>query len=278
MQAISYHGLELLIPAGWKRNDARCGTPQRNTVIIEDDSSINSCLPAYPSGLTVVWLTRLSGDAGQRYAAAAKTTQDLHGVPAKTGQIPAGSERGPHGRYVLAVPSLDAVISIEAPDAQQAQRILDTVTPVGIDSFGCPSRSNLTGYVSPSLAVQAKTRLVPGRPTSAAICTYSRGWLAYSNRLNAAPLVDKLNALPAGTLPAAEKSASSHCRETADVSKAIVLHFAYADSATVRVVVRYTVCAVAGLTNGSRQSKMTPEVLTIVPAAGYDVSAVTTGK
>jgi hypothetical protein len=277
-QAISFHGLQLYVPAGWKRGDAYCGVPQTNTVIIEDDGPVNSCLPRPRNGLTVVWLTRLSGVPGQRYASHANTVEDLGGLTARTGYLPGGTARGTGGRYLLVVPARDAVVSVSAPTAAQAEAILRTARPANVDAFGCPARSSLTGSVSPGLVDAAKDRLIPGRPTTATVCTYSRGWLAYAGRTAAGPLVGVLNALPAGSLPPSDNPTSSFCRMTDAQGKAITLKLSYADGSEVTLVVRYAACTRASITNGVRESKTSPAVLSLIPADGYDVGAVTLGR
>ena len=50
---VDTHGIEVAVPARWRLNRQRCGTPQANTVLWLEDGVLQ-CLARGPSGLSVV--------------------------------------------------------------------------------------------------------------------------------------------------------------------------------------------------------------------------------
>ena len=125
VRRVSFGKVALRVPAQWKLNDLRCGTPMSNTVIVNPPSFTPDCLVMEPSGITVVRLERDDTTAAKSRAAVATTATTVDGQQALIGTgIPEGDDRAVTTLYF---PLLDLVVSIETPTTAQAQALLGTV-------------------------------------------------------------------------------------------------------------------------------------------------------
>jgi len=270
-QAVSYHGVEVFVPADWGVDATRCGTPMRDTVIIEDGRGQLACLVAEPPGLTVV---RVSPAVDSPRAAVATEAVTVSGQPARRGVgTPAG--RGERELAVLVLPGPGVVVSVESPDAKLAAELLDAVRIVAVDSVGCRDRYTLAGSRLP-YRPGAAAQLVLGEPTTARICRYADDWLGGSAAVAPAEvvrLVGILNALPVGTsTPGPGYFASEEiCAE--DLHRGFVIQFGYDDAAPepLDVVVHISGCDGLSASNGMRTTKINePLVSFLLTAVGYD--------
>jgi hypothetical protein len=121
--AVSYEGVQVFVPAGWPRNQIRCGTPVRDTVVV-DPGPIDDCMLTPAPLVSYAWL---------RAAADVSTDPDaqMATLPVSIGQNTAarrGEDRLSDGRtrVVLVVPSRKVVVMAVSADAALARRIVDS--------------------------------------------------------------------------------------------------------------------------------------------------------
>lgn len=198
MQAVSFRGVELLVPADWPLDATKCGTPIDNTVLSAMPGQVTPlCLYPQPPGLTVVRLQRGDSYPAKEAERLANQPVDLDGHEAFRGTGVLTDYQGPV--TVLVVPSQNVVAVIESSKPELAQRILDSARIVTTDAVGCPTRRSTSSVVQYSAA---DGKLVPGQPQAAAVCRYGDGWLVRSASLSpteASTLAAQLNALPKKT-------------------------------------------------------------------------------
>ena len=263
-QTVSWHDLEVDVPAGWKINDATCGTPVRDTVIIPE-GPIAACGFSQPPGLTVVRIsTALHSVDAVRWAQSATDDYTLNGHQARRG-IGTSSD-GTTELSVVIVPDADIAMSVESPSASLRRSIVDSARIVSTDSRGCSTRLG----TAPSTGGRAGTddSLVPDDPSTVAICRYTDGLLERSVTVADQQLGDlrqMLSSLP----PPHGPSGPPSC--TADADRVFVLRFRYRDGPGVDLRVHIGVCTDLLATNGIRSSSISSAVLTfLVDECGYD--------
>lgn len=124
-QVVRYKGVTIDVPAAWKIWDVRCATPVHDTVLILDGRPIEACLFPQPPGLTVVTITSLDQPTAQDEASVATTDVLVDGLPGRRGVgVPPMSRTELH---VLVLTANGVVISVESPDPERAERLLDSV-------------------------------------------------------------------------------------------------------------------------------------------------------
>lgn len=263
MQAVSWHGVEVLVPSSWRIGDQRCGTPESNTVLVPG-FRLDCGRRAVP-GLTIVSFFALSADtraAASQLAAAAITSGTLSGVPVLRGSIPRSD--GPGVQRVLVVPSEQVVLTVASPRAAEADSILARARVVAVDAAGCRSREDATTPVGPPHRDGADRSLLPGHPTGASLCRYSDHRLEASLQLTAsevAALQRRLDALPtgrSGRIPPKEIT-SDYCTELdRDVD---VLDANYPYGPGLQVFFRGRACTDRSVLNGSSGRRTVPAVM-----------------
>lgn len=280
-QIVSYHGVEVFVPASWKINDVRCGTPLHDTVITQAASTL--CWVPRPPGLTVVRIVPADTAAGAQLATVATRNVTVHGAPGRQGF---GVPPGMAGEIaVLELPGPGVVISVESPDRAKALALLDAAKVVSVDNAGCvahvgsltPPRLPVLGSASTSAPTMAGgtdlSALVPGQPASASLCVYDEDWVVTSKVLPAdelPSLISILNALPAGvSLPGDTFELASQCAD--DARRGFIATFTYADGSAVDVYVHIAGrCGALSATNGWRTAKIdTALVDFLVGQTGY---------
>ncbi len=272
-QSVSYHGVEVRVPASWRVNDTRCGTPMHDTVLIEDGSPTTLCgVLRPPDHLTVVRLTRIDSPEGLARARVANIAATVTGRPAMRGTgTPAGGEKR---LDVLVLPTAGVVVSVEAPNPATAQRLLATARLVHIDDLGCLDRVTSRMKTVINHRFGGPDPLVPGRPSQATICRYSGDWLARSVRLapdDLAKLVSIFNSLPPGvSQPGPEFSEIPNlCAQ--DVHRMFLIRFDYPAGSPVVVVARIGGCKDLSARSRTRTSKINGALVKfLISAAGYD--------
>jgi hypothetical protein len=270
MQAVAYHGVQLFVPASWRINDVRCGTPQGDTVILGDRGLETTCLTASPPNLTVVTMRRIDTPLGRQAAAVAHRAVRVRGVTARegTGELPQRDTQG----TVLVIPSVDVVVSVSAPRPASVAAILDTARVVKVDSNGCVQRLGAL-VPQPGRDVEAqRLQLVPGLPVSASLCRYSDDWLAQSVALTVGQmqrLQRILNALPAGaTRLTGFRHEPRQC--ATDARHGFMVHFRFRNN-DLQVAVHVGDCSMLTAYNGVRLTEVSgPLISMLVGLASYD--------
>lgn len=268
-QAVSFHGVEVLVPAEWTINTVRCSSPIADTVIIEDGAPQPACASAQTPGLTVVRLMPIESFNSQAWSELATESVTVSGHPASRGT--GMSERSQTELAVLLLPGPGVAVTVESPDPAYAEQLLDTVRAAAIDSVGCRDRL-------PTLASQPDLSeadpLVPGSPTSASICRYTGGWLYRSAAVpttDVDELVQILNALPLGVSTPGPGFfiTPEACAEEPD--RTFVIQLGYPDGSEVDVHVNLNGCKDIAATNGNRTTKLdAPLVDFLLGLVSYD--------
>ncbi|MEX2291370.1 MAG: hypothetical protein WD794_13730 [Mycobacteriales bacterium] len=258
-QAVSWHGVEVLVPVDWKIGDQRCGTAQSDTVL--RPGIVNSCLPPAVPGLTVVEFHALSPDQRTRAAQVAAVATDpveVSGVRALRGSRPLDDEPGV--QRVLVLPSEDVVVSVRSPEPARADALLDDVRVVAVDAAGCRSRIPHAQPTQPAAREGAGSSLVPGTPMTASLCRYGGLRLEASRRLDREQVRDlqrRLDALPtgrSGRIPPEEISDDYCARIDDDVD---LLDVDYDEGPAVQVYIKAQGCTDRSPTNGSTTRRLT---------------------
>jgi len=271
MQPVSYHGIEMFVPAAWTPNDENCGTPLHDTVLIGDGYDAD-CLQPQPPGLTVVRLMSVDSLLGKQSARIATTPATIDGKPARKGTGTPAHSATPIA--VLAVPSLGVVVSVESPASATTQSLLASAHIVSVDAFGCRSEVQTLLASDKSPRPGAAQSLVPPTPTNATICRYANEWLARSVLVSPqqlGKLVSILNTLPAGISQPGPGFAEDPQDCNADTRRGFIIQLGYATQPGVKVFVHIGGCHDLSASNGSRTTKINNELATfLVGLAGYD--------
>ncbi|MCW2777021.1 MAG: hypothetical protein JWN17_746 [Frankiales bacterium] len=257
-QAVSWHGVQVLVPASWRLDALRCTQAAADTVL--RPGARLTCLARQAPGLTVVEFSALTPDGRGTPAAAATTPVDLDGVPALRGTVLSYS-RYAQPQEVLVVPSEQVVVTVTAPTYDVTRALLDTATVVDVDANGCRSRVAATRATGPAPRSGADASLLPGSPTSVSVCRYAGLRLEESRRLSPGvvrALQTRLEGLPtgrSGRLPVDETSDDA-CRE-ADAG-GLLLDAAYRRGPHVQVWDREQACTDRSPTNGTAVRRVAP--------------------
>ncbi|HEY3562384.1 MAG TPA: PASTA domain-containing protein [Kribbella sp.] len=129
----------IAIPADWPTNKSSCGTPQQDTVLIDDPSAAHFCQSRRPRGVESVQLS-----ASPRSDFRADQTLSIDGVPAKRQRTTCSGE-SPGVEVcsgVVGIPSLGVWFRVESStSAAEVGRILDRIMIV-------PDRTGVPSYLS----------------------------------------------------------------------------------------------------------------------------------
>jgi hypothetical protein len=266
-RTVSYHGIEVVVPASFGLNASECGTPMADTVMIMEGAS-PACLVQQPPGLTVMYLSPSSPDS--ELVALATEALTVGGQPARR-----GLSSPPQWREatVLWLPDPGVLVQIESPHPALVEELIAGIRITPVDSAGC------VDHVDPLPPPPASDQplggqLVPGSPTSASICRYSANWLSRSEVLDPSErdsLVELFNALPAGTSKPGPGFfiVPEACLD--EVGRGFLVQFGYADGDHVEVFVDITGCTDLFATNGVRVTKLNEAVVSfLMNRVGYD--------
>ena len=260
-QAVSWHGVQVFVPEGWRIGDLRCHEPQSDTVIVP--GARDDCGTALVPGLTVVEFT-----AGADSVAGSREVE-VSGQSGRRGTVPLTEEPGVLA--VLVLPDLDVTVSVRSPDAGTAEALLDTAQVVEVDARGCASTLPATTPSAPDV-VGASERVLPGDPVRVILCEYGDLRLERSGTLPAEQVrafQAALDAASVGTSPS--RSGISVLPEVCpDYDRApLVVQAEYADGSRLQIFTRLNSCTGPDPTNGARQVVVDPDVLTPLYRALY---------
>jgi hypothetical protein len=268
-QRITYHGLAVDVPSSWRLNDARCGTPIHDTVMLP--GLVASCAINRPpkivsvqfAGPNALWTDGLTS----------KTTRTV-AIDGISTTIVEGQDTALH-QAVVTVPSRSAVALLSAPQESQVIQLIASLSIVDVDANGCLSKASEVLDLStarPSARAGIGRALIPGAPAQVSICRYEAGWIEQSATLTGArrdAFVQALNAAPPGYSIAAKNSyLPSTCRTTATSpgsltgrdamdSEAFLVTAHYPSGPDLVVIARLGFCGRLGESNGTRQAQVT---------------------
>jgi hypothetical protein len=270
-QAVSYHGVSILVPANWTIDDTRCGNPIADTVVLADTGPEATCLGGSPSDLTVVWMTRSDSAAGRQYMTVKSRAEQLAGQNAEIG---VGTPVGSTSRLVvLTLPQRGVVVAAQAPHLSRARALVETARVVTVDAYGCAQHLSTVVPIAPEHLPGADVATVPSMPTTASLCRYSDGWLVRSMALSPPQMrraVAVLNHLPEGRSHAAQLSSPDRSCAT-DATHAFILHFEYPSGQSLVVAAHIGDCSTLTVTNGARTTGIDSQLIVLLSnLAGYD--------
>lgn len=261
-QVIGFHGLLLTVPSSWKINDTTCGTPQGDTVV-RDQGATASCLAGRPPGISSVefvddpdyWLSQIDSSM--------KAFTNSNGVHLESGTVT--------GRRDLAiyVPSTGALMLFDVASGAESNAIIDSIQLADTDPNGCAMHETQLdpppSYVPPA---STQVAMIPGSPTSIAICHYVDGWLASSASEMGSEMDDLLrvvNAVPEGFVhPPADTYDPTQCDQSfaggGERGSGLILWVNEPDAPPAPLWAHVGFCGHLGITNGSRDGQLTPEL------------------
>lgn len=261
-QAVSWHGVEVLVPSEWTIGDLVCSSARSDTVLRPGIRL--GCLGPDEVGLTVVRFQALSDDPrtlSAQLARSATTPVEVSGVPALRGSTPLPDEPGVQG--VLVVPSEQVVVTVRSPDPARVDALLDDVRVVAVDAAGCRSRLPAPQPTGPAERPGAGRSLVPGEPFAASLCEYDGLRLVASRRLDQAAvqaLQRRLDALPTGRSGRVPPRNITEERCVEIDGSVHLLDVSYDDGPRVQVFMKPQGCTDRSPTNGSTTRKLTDDL------------------
>jgi hypothetical protein len=260
-QVIAYHGLDVTVPASWKINDTTCGTPQSDTVI-RDEGATTACLVPRPPGISSLELVD-NLEFWQPKMRSVRTSTNPYGVQLERGTVP---DRPGATVYV---PDVHVLMFVETVTDAETNAIIDSIQLADTDPNGCAMRAmDLDPPASYQPEASLKGALIPGSPSSIAICHYVDHWLvssATSTGQEMTDLVGVVNGLPEGFVHAPPSTFDpSICSEPSsaggELGSGLVIWVTEAGSDTLPLWAHIGFCGHLGITNGARDGQLTPEL------------------
>lgn len=242
-------GVEIAVPRDWLVNDYGCGATAASSVV-RGQGVVTACLSPEPRTKQVAII---AGDVPGLF---------LPGVgPVDVRAHPSGTVRLPDGRYAgwRWLAGRGVTVSARTRSAALTARILASAHPVDVDSNGCATRQPAPSrHGRGDLA----TQLVPGHPTSLAVCWYpdlsdqparllTASWLATGAQLDR--LVAALNAATSGSNPD-----RPGCKPPRGADAVILAR--YRDGSTTALTMTINGCR-RGIDNGPRQAHLTVHLI-----------------
>jgi hypothetical protein len=255
-RAWSSHGLQVRVPQAWKPDQAHCGTPTADTVMI-DQAFTELCMIAENPSLDVVTF-------GTAKIVEAYPNLTLHPTTIGGHAAQTGSELLDDGRHAaaLVVPDLDVSVAVTSRNADLVSGILATARIVATDADGCASSLDVVGPGGPPSRPGATTAMVPGKPVKAIICHYvpptspdpsgpvGPGLLASGSQVPADQLGTLTGLLNSGKAPLATwQGLANAC--TSAAHDGYLIRFSYASGAPVDVYLHAENCDHMGFDNGA---------------------------
>ncbi|HZT94700.1 MAG TPA: hypothetical protein VE985_09505 [Gaiellaceae bacterium] len=174
---VGTHGIEVAVPARWRLGRGMCGTPKANTVLWNEDGTLQ-CLIRQPPGLSVVEFGSILRKPCGWYRHHAKLVRIDGGARARRWVV--GTVDGSHAvQLVFAARGIS--ITVLSPHRPLLRRILASVRTVRVDPNGCPTH--------PSQDYRRGQRpsgsppFVPKGAVGMVGCSYKGRWLDMSNRI-----------------------------------------------------------------------------------------------
>jgi len=259
-QVIGFHGLDVTVPASWKINDTKCGTPQGDTVI-RDTGGMPLCLVNRPSGISSLELVD-NPEYWQPKMQSIRTITNPHGMQLERGTVP------DRPGVAIYVPDAHVLMFADTVTDVETNAIVDSIQLADTDPNGCAMReTELDPPTSYQPEASMKDALIPGSPSTIAICHYVDHWLVSSVTLTGQEMTDLVgvvNALPEGFVHAPPSTYDpSICSEPSsaggELGSGFVLWVSEPGSATTPLWAHVGICGHLGITNGARDGQLTPD-------------------
>src|SRR5438445_9979369 len=164
-QVIGFHGLDVTVPASWKINDTKCGTPQGDTVI-RDTGGMPLWLGNRPSGISSLELVD-NPEYWQPKMQSIRTITNPHGMQLERGTVP------DRPGVAIYVPDAHVLMFADTVTDVETNAIVDSIQLADTDPNGCAMReTELDPPTSYQPEASMKDALIPGSPSTIAICHY----------------------------------------------------------------------------------------------------------
>ena len=265
-QWVDTHGVEVAVPAGWRLGRGMCGIPTANTVLWNEDGTLD-CLIRQPRGLSVVEFDSILRRPRGWYRRHT-TPVMIDGALAR--RWSAGIVDGSR-EVQLDFPHRGISVTVLSPRRPLLRRILASVRTVRVNKYGCPTRPHPAYRLGPR--PRASQPFVPMGAVRMVGCSYHGRWLDVSNRIGhraAARLVRALDAAPHGFSRAPHGSYLHSICASSWRGTFVVARFDYATRPSVSVTAHLDGCSRLGASNGRWSVRMTPRwVFGLVREAGY---------
>jgi hypothetical protein len=254
---VSFHGLQVYVPADFGYGQAHCGQATSDTVEVDFVGASELCAVRFSASL-VAFATLQSPNRHYLPQPTIQRAITLDGHAALSAVV----TKGTRTQGSVQVPDLGVAMGVDSTDAATVAAIVNSASIVAVDANGCPSGRPVSLDANPTRSV---VDLVPGTPTSVRLCRYDDSGLVASARLtaaDAAALATAMNEHPSVT--------RSQTLCTADTGDAVQATFTSTDGAqvNVQVIIMGTSCA-ANLSNGLLSRAAIPTVAkTIITLVG----------
>lgn len=260
-QLIGFHGIEITVPASWKLNDARCGTPVADTVL-RDEGGVLTCLAPRPAGISSIELLTTS-KAWEAAMTHVVTVTNAHGVSLRRGRMP--------GRpVVVLVPATGVLAFVDTPSPTLTDRLINSIEVTTTDSTGCKMREFQLRppFAESALRGPYQRYVIEPGPATIAICHYEDNWLVSSLVVSgsaAARIVAAANTAPNGYVHAPpQKGVFNPCtaplRMGGERGTGFILWARYANGYWRQLWFHMGSCGALGITNGQRAGALTLEL------------------
>jgi hypothetical protein len=129
--------MTVTVPGTWGTNELKCGTPMRDTVIIDPSRMVPYCLVKRPADVESLWLARTPGV--EFHADSVVTVSSMPAQRQTTRCVGPGDELGASRLCTGAIwiPKVRVWVQAEAADATEVDRMLRQIHQA-IDSHGVP--------------------------------------------------------------------------------------------------------------------------------------------
>jgi hypothetical protein len=258
-QEIGYHGLLVTVPASWTINDQHCGTPKSDTVL-RDLGGVLACLIPRPPGISSLLLAEDASSSYSRFQRT-DTITNANGVRLERGRLP--DDPG----VAVYVRAVDVFMVIDTVTAAETKSIVESIRLADVDPNGCAMRES---QLEPSGAYEPPASMhdvmIPGSPSSIAICHYVDRWLRSSAMLEGdllSEFVEVVNGLAEGTAHAPiDTYDPSFCDEPSseggELGSGYVLWVHGIEPDPVPLWAHVGICGDLGIDSGARQGRLTP--------------------
>lgn len=203
MQSGSLRGVVVDVPSEWSRNGLQCGTPTRDTLLVELTGTVTpACLiSGPPQHLSVVWLGTFTrpvldnGTLGEATIPSDAAIDSYDDTTIDGEHVKETTQRTDDGRTLRLLLFLERGVYVSAASADPS------VVEAAVDSLQARDTDPTTDCIVHTHAyddgrpgnAQSGNQIVPGTPSWAAGCVYVDGWLEGSKVVTG----DALNALVA---------------------------------------------------------------------------------
>ena len=257
-QQVTYHHLAITVAASWPINDQQCGSPRSDTVLVPEAIALCQA-PPKPGATWAEFGPDAENFSPEKDASRADITVD--GAPATKWTYESHGDT----TLVIDVPTAAAAVSITSPSRDEAARLAATLQVVDVDAHGCVVEQPYRPLkdTPPPKVPGANSELIPGGPTSLAVCEYDGSLLGGSGVVTGDELAGDLATLRGLDAGLSRQDANDYdpvlCTAPQDLSAAVdkqggqwfALLVHYASGSTLTLHVRVGLCGDLGVSNGA---------------------------